>query len=158
LAFFATADVLWMGFSLDGNANVTANGKANLGTLAAGVHSVTAYAGHSEGGVCSSETVYFEVINAPVAEVDAQLVQPTTSLTQSPQPTPTPTPPSPLLSTPPSTFPPPTEQPPRQIEPPDAKQTSPPAENIGMLAGATTATAVLLLIAFFTLKRHNPKV
>ncbi|XES76128.1 MAG: nitrous oxide reductase family maturation protein NosD [Candidatus Bathyarchaeia archaeon] len=157
LAFFATADVPWLGYSLDGNANVTANGKANLDTLAAGVHSVTAYAGNSEGGVCSSETVYFEVVNASVAEVDVQLVQPTASLTQSPQPTPTPTLSSPSLSASPSQFPPPTEQPPRQVESPDAKQTSPSAENIGIIAGATTATAVLLLIAFFTLKRRNPK-
>lgn len=152
LVFFATANVPWVGYSLDGNANVTANGEAFLDNLSTGVHSIIAYAGGYEGGLCASEKMYFEIINA--SDVDVQNMQPTTPPVQSPQPTPT----LPSLSASPSQLPMPTEQPTYQVEPPEAKQNSSNSGNIGLLAGATAVTAVLFLIAFFKLKRRNPEV
>ncbi len=84
LVFFATAPVSWMGYSLDGKANVTVNGDILLDNLSVGTHSVTVCAGDHEGEVCASETLHFAVDNetGPCATTE-----PTDSTSQSPQPT-----------------------------------------------------------------------
>ena len=60
LAFLATAPASWMGYSLNGNANVTTRGNVFLDNLLNGTHTIIVYAGR-EGGTCARETVRFTV-------------------------------------------------------------------------------------------------
>jgi parallel beta-helix repeat protein len=73
LVFFATGPVSWMGYSIDGAANITVNSEVGVVKLPVGAHSITVYAGSQE-GVCGSDTI--------------QLGQPQTS-TNNISPTPT---------------------------------------------------------------------
>jgi parallel beta-helix repeat protein len=61
LVFFHTAPDLWMGYSLDGQENITVQGEAVLKNLAKGTHRVMVYAGQNEDGPCAYETVYFTI-------------------------------------------------------------------------------------------------
>jgi parallel beta-helix repeat protein len=58
-----TQPVSWLGYSLDGNSNVTVLENTTLTSLSQGMHSLTVY-GNTTEGVASSETVFFSV-NAP---------------------------------------------------------------------------------------------
>jgi hypothetical protein len=61
LNFTTNRPVDWVGYSLDGQYNVTVNGNTSLSGLAVGLHNVTVYANDSLGNVGSSETVNFTV-------------------------------------------------------------------------------------------------
>ncbi|MBT0158688.1 hypothetical protein G4O51_01750 [Candidatus Bathyarchaeota archaeon A05DMB-2] len=63
LNLVVTQPVSWLGYSLDGNSNVTILENTTLTSLSQGMHSLTVY-GNITGGVASSETVFFSV-NAP---------------------------------------------------------------------------------------------
>jgi parallel beta-helix repeat protein len=77
LVFTVNKPVNWMGYSLDGQDNVTVAGNATLSGLTNGVHNVTVYAKDTFGNVGASETVSFSVevpfpatlVIAPVAGV-----------------------------------------------------------------------------------------
>ena len=53
--------VSWMGYSLDGQQNVTVTGNATLTGLSSGLHSVTVYANDTYGNMGASETVAFTI-------------------------------------------------------------------------------------------------
>jgi hypothetical protein len=55
----------WIGYSLDGQANVTITGNTTLSSLADGSHYVVVYANATEGEMDASETVYFQVDATP---------------------------------------------------------------------------------------------
>jgi hypothetical protein len=61
LNFTVNRRVEWMGYSLDGNENVTITGNTTLTELSAGLHNVTIYAKDSFGNTGTSETVTFSV-------------------------------------------------------------------------------------------------
>jgi len=61
LSFTVDKAVLWMGYSLDGQANVTITGDTTLASLVDGVHYVVVYANNTAGKVGASNTVYFTV-------------------------------------------------------------------------------------------------
>jgi parallel beta-helix repeat protein len=94
LSFFATGPVSWIGYSVDGNANVTANGDFLLTSLHDGAHAVTVYAGN-EGDNCASETIHFEIAQnttTPATQTTpspSPTNQPSTSISPSPSPPPT---------------------------------------------------------------------
>jgi N-acetylneuraminic acid mutarotase len=77
LVFTVNKQVNWMGYSLDGQDNVTVAGNTTLSGLANGVHNVTVYANDTFGNMGASEMVYFTVdaafpatlVVAPVASV-----------------------------------------------------------------------------------------
>ena len=77
LVFTVNKPVNWMGYSLDGQDNVTVTGNATLSGLTNGLHNVTVYAKDTFGNVGASETVSFSVevpfpatlVVAPVASV-----------------------------------------------------------------------------------------
>jgi hypothetical protein len=51
----------WIGYSLDGQANMTINGNATLTTLSAGPHNLIVYAKDMAGNTGHSETLYFSI-------------------------------------------------------------------------------------------------
>ena len=51
----------WMGYSLDGRANVTVTGNTTLTGLSNGLHNLTVYAKDEFGNVGASETITFTV-------------------------------------------------------------------------------------------------
>jgi len=55
----------WMGYSLDGQANVTLTGNTTLTSLADGSHSVVVYANDTAGNMGASSTVYFTIDTIP---------------------------------------------------------------------------------------------
>jgi len=61
-----------MGYSLDGQANVTITGNATLTGLAAGSHNIIVYAEDDDGNIGASERVYFtiEVVPEPNLQVE----------------------------------------------------------------------------------------
>ena len=61
LNFTLNKPVSWMGYSLDGEGNVTISGNTTLSDLAVGSHSITLYANDSFGNTGASETVTFNV-------------------------------------------------------------------------------------------------
>ena len=61
LTFTVNETTSWIGYSLDGQANVTITGNTNLAGLSLGPHSVVVYANDTAGNMGSSETVHFEV-------------------------------------------------------------------------------------------------
>jgi len=61
LNFTVNEPVSWMGYSLDGKANVTIIGNANLTGLSDGSHSLTVYANDTVGKTGASETIYFSI-------------------------------------------------------------------------------------------------
>jgi hypothetical protein len=72
LNFTTNRPANWIGYSLDGQDNVTVTGNISLSGLAVGLHNVTVYANDSLGNVGVSETVNFTVTSesfptAPVA-------------------------------------------------------------------------------------------
>jgi parallel beta-helix repeat protein len=94
VAFFATGPVAWIGYSIDGNANVTANGEIPFINVPVGVHTVRVYAGN-KGETCASETIRFESTQnstTPATQTTpspAPSFQPSTPGSSSPLPPPT---------------------------------------------------------------------
>jgi chitodextrinase len=75
LNFTLTESVAWIGYSLDGNANVTITGSTNV-SASEGQHSIVVYANDSAGRTGASNIVYFTVDTSP----------PVASFTYSPSP------------------------------------------------------------------------
>jgi len=73
-AFTVNEPVSWMGYSLDGQDNVTITGNVTLAVLAEGVHNITFYAIDLVGNTGASRTVYFEVSLFPTVLVVAVAV------------------------------------------------------------------------------------
>lgn len=61
LTFTISENSSWMGYSLDGQANVTITGNATLTGLSEGTHSLVIYATDATGYTSASETVYFTI-------------------------------------------------------------------------------------------------
>lgn len=61
LAFTVNKPAVWLGYSLDGQDNVTVTGNATLTGLTSGLHNVTVYAKDEFGNVGASATVTFNV-------------------------------------------------------------------------------------------------
>jgi hypothetical protein len=65
LNFTSNKGAEWMGYSLDGNENVTVTGNATLTGLSSGLHNVTVYAKDEFGNTGASATVIFTVAEEP---------------------------------------------------------------------------------------------
>lgn len=65
LAFTVSELTLWMGYSLDGQANVTIAGNTTLTGLYYGTHNIVVYAKDSAGNIGSSGMVYFAIGTLP---------------------------------------------------------------------------------------------
>ena len=61
LTFTIDESVLWMAYSLDGQANTTITGNTTLSGLSDGSHSLTVYAKDTAGNTGASETIYFSI-------------------------------------------------------------------------------------------------
>lgn len=61
LAFTVDEATSWIGYSLDGQANVTIAGDTTLSDLSDGLHTLTVYANDTAGNTGSSTTFYFSV-------------------------------------------------------------------------------------------------
>jgi hypothetical protein len=61
LNFTVDESTSWMGYSLDGSANVTVTGNSTFSKLASGSHTLTVYANDTSGNMGASETIYFTV-------------------------------------------------------------------------------------------------
>ena len=61
LNFIVREPVSWMGYSLDGQANVTITGNTTLSELSYGSHNLTVYANDIAGNTGYSKTIYFSI-------------------------------------------------------------------------------------------------
>ena len=61
LTFIVRGSILWMGYSLDGQSNVTITGNTTLSGLSEGHHSLTVYAKDRYGNTGASEKIYFTI-------------------------------------------------------------------------------------------------
>lgn len=61
LVFMVDKPAVWMGYSLDGQDNVTVTGNSTISGLTSGLHNVTVYARDEFDNVGFSETIYFNV-------------------------------------------------------------------------------------------------
>jgi len=61
LAFTVSESTSWIGYSLDGQMNVTVSGESTMFGLSDGTHTVTVYAKDTAGNMGYSNTVYFTV-------------------------------------------------------------------------------------------------
>ena len=59
LTFNIDKTATWIGYSLNGQANVTITGNTTLTGLADGAHSITVYANNTAGNTAASETIHF---------------------------------------------------------------------------------------------------
>jgi N-acetylneuraminic acid mutarotase len=73
-AFTVDEPVEWMGYSLDGQDNVTVTGNVTLAVLDEGSHNITFYAIDLVGNTGASRTVYFEISSFPTVLVVAVAV------------------------------------------------------------------------------------
>jgi hypothetical protein len=62
LAFTVNESASWLGYSLDGQDNVTIAGNTTLVGLAIGAHNLTVYAADSVGRIGASETIQFTIV------------------------------------------------------------------------------------------------
>lgn len=67
LTFTVSELTSWMGYSLDGQANVTVTGNATLIELSDGMHSLVVYASDMAGNMGASDTVYFTIDTTPTS-------------------------------------------------------------------------------------------
>ncbi|MCW4054887.1 MAG: hypothetical protein NWE84_08245 [Candidatus Bathyarchaeota archaeon] len=70
-AFVVNEPVTWMGYSLDGQDNVTVTGNVTLAVLSEGSHNITFYAIDLVGNSGASTTIYFEIMPFPTVLVVA---------------------------------------------------------------------------------------
>jgi len=61
LTFTVSESASWIGYSLDGQANVTIAGNTTLSGLPDGTHTITVYANDTAGNMGASEMVYFTI-------------------------------------------------------------------------------------------------
>ena len=74
LNFSASKPVVWTGYSLDGEENITIEGNTTLNGLTTGSHNITVYAKDTSGNIGASETFKFEVAPESIlAEVSEPL-------------------------------------------------------------------------------------
>jgi len=73
-AFTVDEPVTWMGYSLDGQDNVTVTGNVTLAVLSQGSHNITFYAIDAVGNTGASNTVYFEITPFPTVFIVAVAV------------------------------------------------------------------------------------
>jgi hypothetical protein len=73
LSFTVSEPASWMGYSLDGQDNVTINGNTTMTGLAEGSHRLTVYARDKSGKTRASETIYFSI---KIRETDAHQFEP----------------------------------------------------------------------------------
>jgi len=69
LTFTLNASILWTGYSLDGQSNITAVVNTTLVNVAEGSHSIVVYANDTAGLMGSSQTVYFTVGQVSILEI-----------------------------------------------------------------------------------------
>jgi hypothetical protein len=75
LLFNVDKTVDWMGYSLDGEQNVTITGNITLIGLSSGSHSITVYANDTYGNIGASELIYFSVeVPFPTTLVFASII------------------------------------------------------------------------------------
>jgi len=74
LVFAVNKPASWMGYSLDGQDNITVTGNATISGLANGLHNVTVYARDEFGNIGASETIYFRIESFPTTLVIASVV------------------------------------------------------------------------------------
>jgi N-acetylneuraminic acid mutarotase len=72
--FIVDEFVSWMGYSLDGQANVTITGNVTLAVLDDGSHKITFYATDLVGNSGASRTIYFEIAPFPTVLIAAVVV------------------------------------------------------------------------------------
>ena len=65
LNFIVSKSTSWIGYSLDGKANVTITGNTTITGLSEGPHSLVVYATDTDGNTGASETIYFTAIPRP---------------------------------------------------------------------------------------------
>jgi len=70
-AFIVDEPVDWMGYSLDGQDNVTVTGNVTLAVLSQGSHNITFYATDLVGHTGASKIIYFEIVPFPTVLVVA---------------------------------------------------------------------------------------
>lgn len=73
LTFVASESAIWIGYSLDGQANATISGNTTLSGLSEGSHNLTVYARDSAGNTTASEMVYFTT-EIPQTEPSSALI------------------------------------------------------------------------------------
>jgi hypothetical protein len=73
-SFTVNEPVSWMGYSLDGQDNVTITANVTLAVLSDGSHNITFYATDLVGNTGASRTVYFEISPFPTVLVVAVAV------------------------------------------------------------------------------------
>jgi hypothetical protein len=64
LNFSINKPIVWTGYSLDGQGNVTVSENVTLGKLSSGLHNVTVYAKDVFGYVGVSETIFFTIVES----------------------------------------------------------------------------------------------
>jgi len=69
LIFTVDKATSWIGYSLDGGANVTITGNTTLTSLSYGSHRIVVYANDTYGNMGVSNTVYFVIVSVPVPPV-----------------------------------------------------------------------------------------
>ena len=75
LQAFIDEPASWVGYSLDGQENVTINGNTTLPGLVSGLHNITVYAADAFGNIDASKTILFSVADPfPVAPVAIAIV------------------------------------------------------------------------------------
>jgi len=72
LKFTVSKSTSWIGYSLDGKANVTITGNTTLTGLSDGTHGLIVYAKDTAGNTGASETIYFTAIPPP-PKIDPEL-------------------------------------------------------------------------------------
>ncbi len=91
LVFSVNETTSWLGFSLDNQANVTANGNLTLTGLTEGNHSIVVYANDTFGKMGKSDTIFFAVSLPTPTPSPSPSPSPTIEPTLEPNPTPIPT-------------------------------------------------------------------
>jgi len=80
LAFTVNRNTHWVGYSIDGETNITIGSQKTLYGLSQGVHRIVIYANDSSGNMGSSNTVYFSVdTEGPIIDIIAPINQATYS-------------------------------------------------------------------------------
>jgi len=74
LNFTVNETVSWMGYSLDGQANVTIAGNTTLTGLSDGMHSLVVYARDTAGYTGASETIHFSIEAFPITWIAVAIV------------------------------------------------------------------------------------
>jgi len=69
LIFTVDESTSWIGYSLDGAANVTITGNTTVTGLAHGSHRIVVYANDTQGNMGVSNTVYFVIVTTPTPPV-----------------------------------------------------------------------------------------